>query len=503
MAQNTLPTVQTGRTYTREEALALDASDPLHHLRSEFIIPTKGDLTCATLSRKDHPNTSKDEACIYLCGNSLGLQPNRTADRIAAHLGAWATKGVSGHFKDHEDSKLPAFLHIDDVAAQRMAPLVGASAGEVAIMETLSANLHLMMASFYRPTDAKYKILLEGKAFPSDHYAVESQIRHHGLKPEDAMILIEPADQTAATTATSQILSMIEKHAPDAALIVLPGVQYYTGQYFDIPTITAYAHSHGIAIGWDLAHAVGNVELHLHEWEVDFAVWCSYKYLNCGPGAIAGLFVHEKHGQVNEDETSSGAVEYRPRLSGWWGGDKATRFQMGNKFVPIPGAAGFQVGNPCALAICPLLASLEIFELTSMSAIRAKSIMLTNYLDELLRRTGSEDSPMGKAEMYRIITPAKPAERGAQLSILLRPGLLEAVMMDLEKQGVVVDERKPDVVRVAPAPLYNTFSDVWEFVDIFKRACAKAAKGSATSAQNGEVSSAFAGKSDKGWSQIK
>ncbi|KAI4177905.1 MAG: hypothetical protein LQ348_005736 [Seirophora lacunosa] len=520
MAQVSPPTEQIGRKYTQEEALALDASDPLHHLRSEFIIPTKGDLSRGTLSKKDRSHASEDEPCIYLCGNSLGLQPGRTADRIAAHLEAWATKGVFGHFKDHKDSKLPAFLHTDDVAAQHVAPLVGASASEVAIMETLSANLHLMMASFYRPTEAKYKIILEGKAFPSDHvsiplrerkflylifvkYAVESQIRHHGLKPEDAMILIEPSDQTETTISTSHIFSMIKKHASDTALVLLPGVQYYTGQYFDIPAITACAHSHDIPIGWDLAHAVGNVELYLHDWGVDFAVWCSYKYLNSGPGAIAGLFVHEKHGQVNEDATSSGTVEYRPRLSGWWGGDKATRFQMGNKFVPIPGAAGFQLGNPCALAFCPLLASLEIFELTSMSAVRGKSIMLTTYLEELLGRSDSEDSAKDAASLYRILTPASSAERGAQLSILLRPGLLEAVMVDLEEHGVVVDERKPDVVRVAPAPLYNTFSDVWEFVNIFKRACVKAETGSTPSTRDGEGYSAMAGQSDKGWWQIK
>ncbi|KAI4144400.1 MAG: hypothetical protein L6R39_004208 [Caloplaca ligustica] len=460
-------------TCSRDQAVALDASDTLRHLRSEFIIPTRDDLERKTLSKRE---------------------------RVAAHLEAWATKGVFGHFRGYGDSELPAFMHIDEVAAQRIAPIVGASGSEVAVMETLSANLHLMMASFYRPTKARYKIILEGKAFPSDHYAVESQIRHHDLEPADAMVLIEPTDGTQATISTSQILSTIDEHASTTALVLLPGVQYYTGQYLDIAATTAHAHSHGITIGWDLAHAVGNVELQLHDWEVDFAVWCSYKYLNSGPGAIAGLFVHERHGQLDKAGMDSGKVGYRPRFSGWWGGDKATRFQMGSEFVPIPGAAGFQVGNPCALAICPLLASLEIFEMTSMSAVRQKSITLTKYLEELLQRSDAQDATGGATGLYRIITPANPAERGAQLSMLLKPGLLEGVMADLEAEGVVVDERKPDVIRVAPAPLYNSFSDVWDFVEIFKRACVRAEKGLT---QHREGPAAFAGIDKKGWSQIK
>ncbi|KAI4121239.1 MAG: hypothetical protein LQ338_006479 [Usnochroma carphineum] len=500
MAQESSLHERAGREHSREKAVALDASDPLQQLRSEFIIPTKNDLKRNTLAKKGHSDQNEEAPSIYLCGNSLGLQPRRTPDVVAAHLEAWATKGVLGHFKNHEDSELPAFVHIDEIAAQRTAPIVGASASEVAIMETLTANLHLMMASFYRPTATKYKIILEGKAFPSDHFAVESQTRHHGLDPTDAVVLIEPTDRRRATITTSQIMTVIDEHASATALILLPGVQYYTGQHLDISTITAHAHSHGIIIGWDLAHAVGNVELHLHDWDVDFAVWCSYKYLNGGPGAIAGLFVHGKHGQVDKTGMGGGKVEYRHRLSGWWGGDKATRFQMGNQFVPIPGAAGFQVGNPSALAICPLLASLEVFGLTSMSAIRKKSIELTSYLEELLRRSDSEGATDGTTQLYRIITPANPAERGAQLSILLKPGLLEGVMTDLEDQGVVVDERKPDVIRVAPAPLYNSFRDVWDFVNIFRLACIKVEKGAV---QHGEGSAALGGTDDKGWSQIK
>ncbi|KAL8947119.1 MAG: hypothetical protein Q9222_006564 [Ikaeria aurantiellina] len=486
--------------YSKEDALALDGSDSLQHLRSEFIIPTKGDLKRKTISRSDAPSDSQEEPSIYLCGNSLGLQPRRTSAFVNAHLGAWATKGVFGHFKVLEDSKMPPFVDVDELAAQQMAPIVGAKASEVAIMETLSANLHLMMASFYQPTQERYKIILEGKAFPSDYYAVESQIRHHNFDPGQAMILIEPSDPDQSIVTTAHIMSVIDKHASSTALILLPGVQYYTGQFFDIPTITAHAHAHGIIIGWDLAHAVGNVDLQLHDWDVNFAVWCSYKYLNCGPGAIGGLFVHEKHGQVDRAAMSNGSAGFRARLSGWWGGDKATRFQMGNHFVPIPGAAGFQVGNPCALAIAPLLASLEIFALTSMAELRCKSIRLTNFLEELLDQQSSRIAEGGSGKLYHIVTPSKVPDRGAQLSIRLKPGLLERVMAELEEQGVVVDERKPDVVRVAPAPLYNTFQEVWDFVNIFGRACLKASQGQV---HVGESPTAFAGMGEKGWSQIK
>ncbi|KAL8774509.1 MAG: hypothetical protein Q9209_000882, partial [Squamulea sp. 1 TL-2023] len=271
--------------------------------------------------------------------------------------------------------------------------------------------------------------------------------------------------------------------------------------FFDIRSISAHAHSHGISIGWDLAHAVGNVELQLHDWDVDFAVWCSYKYLNSGPGAIGGLFVHDKHGQVDREAIRNGLEGYRPRLSGWWGGDKALRFQMGSEFVPMPGAAGFQVGNPCALAMCPLLASLEIFSLTSVTALRSKSVRLTAYLEELLhRKTSPVAAADGMDKLYWIITPSDPAQRGAQLSIRLKSGLLEGVMVELEEQGVVVDERKPDVVRVAPAPLYNTFSEVWTFVVIFKAACTKA---NTKQTFNSEGLGHLGGTSDKGWSLIK
>ena len=334
------------------------------------------------------------------------------------------------------------------------------------------------------------------------------------------MVLIEPSDPASSTVTTSHVLKVIHEHAASTALILLPGIQYYTGQYFDIKTITAYAHSKGILIGWDLAHAVGNVDVRLHEWDVDFAAWCNYKYVNSGPGAIAGLFVHEKHGEVDMEAEQKNQDGFRPRLSGWWGGDKATRFMMGNRklkycynslpafvgvtltiqsdFVPIPGAAGYQVGNPSALALTALLASLEVFAKTDMAAIRTKSVSLTGFLEDLLLHPTDEAK---STNPYQIITPSNRDERGAQLSVRLEPGLLDGVMAELEKEGVVVDERKPDVIRVAPAPLYNTYVEVWEFVKIFHKACQKVQAGQAKKV-NGSVM-VEGGKEAKGWNEIK
>lgn len=343
-------------------------------------------------------------------------------------------------------------------------------------------------------------------------YAVESQIRHHNLDPSSALILVSPSSPTSSTISTASILSAIDRHAESLALILLPAIQYYTGQYFDVATITAHAHKHNIPVGWDLAHAVGNVELRLHDWDVDFAAWCNYKYLNSGPGAIAGAFVHGRHGAVVDPRDPA----YRPRLSGWWGADKATRFAMDNVFVPRAGAAGWQLSNPSALDLTAVLASLEIFEQTSMARLRSKSVRLTGYLEVLLlhahRSTTTDD---GATQLdadgqlpYDIITPANPAERGAQLSIRLRPGLLDGVMEELESRGVVVDERRPDVVRVAPAPLYNTFVEVWEFVRIWTEACERVNGGKKNAEEKeGEVMqssvSLEGGREDKGWESVK
>lgn len=324
---STSETVQRDERLDISYAITLDAADPLSQVRSKFHIPTKADLKRPTLVKFDNEKPS-DES-VYLCGNSLGLQPKSAADLIQNFLTQWRTKAVLGHFVGHEDSQLVPFLHIDDDAAKLMAPIVGADPSEVAVMGTLTANLHLLMCSFYRPSKqgtGRYKILLEGKAFPSDHYAIESQIQYHGLDVKDAMIMLEPADPTAPILSTEQILRTIDENANELALILLPGIQFYTGQYFDIKTITQHAQAHGILVGWDCAHAAGNVDLKLHDWNVDFAVWCTYKYLNSGPGAIAGAFVHERHGRVD----MTAPEKYRPRLTGWWGDDKSSRFQMTN-----------------------------------------------------------------------------------------------------------------------------------------------------------------------------
>lgn len=387
---------------------------------------------------------------------------------------------------------------MDDQAARLMAPIVGAQPTEVAVMETLTANLHLMMASFYRPTKERYKIMLEGKAFPSDHYAVESQIIHHGLSPEQSMILIEPETPNVPTLTTARILSVIDEHASSTALILLSGVQYYTGQYFDIETITRHAHSRDIIIGWDLAHAVGNVPLYLHAWDVDFAAWCNYKYMNAGPGAIAALFVNERHGLVDRSAMNDGKVGFRPRLCGWWGGDKAIRFDMANKFVPIPGAQGYQVGNASSLALSAVIASLEVFGLTNLPELRKKSVALTQFLQDLLLH--GVDRSFRDGAPYQIITPLNPDERGAQLSVQLQPGLLPKVMKYLEAAGIVLDERKPDVLRVAPTPLYNSYEDVWEFVRCFKIACGRRTE---EDVPNGGEPVMMKGQQQKAWSQVQ
>lgn len=314
-------------------ALRLDAEDPLGGFRKQFHIPTKADLKRQTIAKPEDEPLSDE--CIYLCGNSLGLQPKSTDAYIQNFLTQWRTKAVTGHFVDHKDSSLAPFLHVDDEAAKLMAPIVGASVKEVAVMGTLTANLHLLMCSFYQPAkkgEGRYKIMLEGKAFPSDHFAVESQIKFHGLDPADAMVLLEPDDPQKPLIDTEKILRTIDTHADQLALILLPGIQFYTGQYFDIQRITKHAHSRGILIGWDCAHAAGNIDLQLHDWDVDFACWCSYKYLNCGPGAMAAIFVHERHGRVD----MASDPQYRPRLSGWWGDDKSSRFQMTNSKLFSP-----------------------------------------------------------------------------------------------------------------------------------------------------------------------
>jgi kynureninase len=391
-----------------------------------------------------------------------------------------------------------------------MSKIVGAEPSEVAVMQTLTANLHFLLASFYRPTKERYKIIIEGKAFPSDHYAVHSAIHHHNLHPSKALVIIEPSDPEKHYYSTAQVMRTIKAHASSTALLLLPGIHFYSGQYFDIPVITSFAHSLGITVGWDLAHAAGNVPLKLHDWSIDFAVWCTYKYLNAGPGAIAGMFVHSKHSRVSppleegskewREAEKRGDMDaqlgYRRRLSGWWGSDKGSRFRMENRFVPIPGAAGWQVSNPSVLDTTSVIASLEVFNQVGMERLRERSVRLTEYLEWLLLNWDMHD--LGERP-YILLTPSNREERGAQISVKLEEGLLEDVMESLEEDGVVVDERRPDVVRVAPAPLYNSFEDCWRFMYFFHKALVKA-KGKKGSEKGGMMVEGLEGP--KGWNEI-
>ncbi|KAF5620522.1 kynureninase 1 [Fusarium sp. NRRL 52700] len=423
----------------RCHAIELDSNDALRHTRDEFNIPSKADVARKTLPTGD--STDADDRAIYL-----------------QYLTTWRTQGVQGHFKPLSDSPLPIWLDADARAAEMIAPIVGGKVSEVAVMQTLTANLHLLMAAFYKPdVKGRHKIILESKAFPSDHYAVETQIRHHGLRPEDSMITIEPPNNEDILS-NEYVESVIEKHDSTTAVLLLPGIQYYSGQLLDIPHLTSFARERGIFVIWDLAHAVGNVPLSLHSWNVDAAAWCTYKYLNGGPGCIGGLFVHERHTQVGDDGS------HNVRLAGWWGNDKGNRFAMRPGFVPVPGAAGFQLSNPSVLDITSLCASLEVFDLAGgMAPLREKSTRLTAYLVSELQKL-----PQDMSTYWKIITPSEQERRGAQVSILL------ADMAGLERRSVLVDERRPNVIRVAPAPLYNTFLDCWGFVGAFRGALEEA-----------------------------
>lgn len=430
--------------------------------RKDFVVPTRAQLKRKTLAddeKTGKPAASADDESIYFCGNSLGLQPKAIREYMDAYLKTWGSIGVGGHFTPIQDSPLSPYQDMAASCAQKMANIVGASPAEIVAMNTLTINLHMMMAAFYKPSGTKNKIMCEWRPFPSDWYAIESQIEWHGLDPRDAMLTVEPDEGYLMTT--QHILDLISKHADELALILLPGIQYWSGQLLDIPTITAHAHKHGITIGWDLAHAAGNVELQLHDWDVDFACWCTYKYINAGAGAIAGAFVHEKHGN-NGPNTG---------LKGWYGHDKSSRFLMDNKFVPTPGAQGFQCSNPSAVDLTCLAGALSVFEKTSMADLRSRSVLLTGYAEHLLndisaRFTGDK----GGEPPFKIITPADPRFRGTQLSVLLQEELMEEVSKALEENGVICDKRKPGIIRVAPVPLYNTFGDICRFMQVFERA---------------------------------
>jgi len=415
-------TFQTGEEF----AAAMDARDPLAHFRAHFCIP----------------KTKSGDDGIYLCGHSLGLQPKSVSSCLDEQLQNWAELAVEGHFH----GKTP-WIRFHRLLASQTAALVGAEPAEVVVMNSLTVNLHLMMASFYRPTKQRHKILVESGAFPSDQYAVKSQIRFHGFEP--ALSLLELAPRAGESSVRDEdVETLIDREGDSIALILLGGVNYATGQVFGMEGITKAGRRKGCVVGFDLAHAAGNVPLRLHDWGPDFAAWCNYKYLNGGPGCVAGCFVHQRHARAWD----------LPRLAGWWGHDEETRFQMGPDFHPMAGAEGWQLSNPPILALAALRASMEIFSEAGLERLRSKSLSLTGYMEFLLDQHSSPK--------YSIITPREPERRGAQLSIRLL-GAGRELCDQLAAQGVTGDWREPDIFRVAPVPLYNSHQDVYRFVQRF------------------------------------
>jgi kynureninase len=416
----------------RAQAAALDAADPLAGFEQEF----------------HHPHDSQGRKLLYFGGHSLGLQPKSVAAMIEQELADWRRLGVLGH----HDAVRP-WIPYHERAAPALAELAGAMEGEVVAMNSLTVNLHLMMVSFFRPDATRNTVLIESSAFPSDRYAVVSQLEFHGLNASQNLIEIGPR-HGERTLRTEDMIERIEREGARLSLVLLPGVQYLTGQLLDMPALIAAARRVGANVGVDLAHAIGNTPLQLHDWNPDFAVWCSYKYLNAGPGAVGGCFVHERH-----------ARNFKlPRFAGWWGHNKAERFLYDPQFDPVAGAQGWQISNPPIMSTAPLLASLEIFQRAGMRALRAKSIALTGFMQKLIE----EHLP----KLVEIITPKPPEQRGCQLSLRIARPAAEAKRCQeaLTAAGVIGDWREPDVLRLAPIPLYNSFADVLAAVDILARA---------------------------------
>ena len=408
---------------SRELALELDNKDPLLSYNDKFHFPVQ-------------ENGNKH---IYLCGNSLGLQAKITESFVKQELDDWKELGVEGHF--HAQNP---WLPYHEFLSESYSKIVGSKKSEVIAMNTLSVNLHLMMVSFYRPNETKNKIIIEGDAFPSDIYAVESHMKHHGIDPSESLIKLRPREGEVIIR-LEDIINVIEQNSESVSLIMLGGVNYYTGQLFDMKKITQVAHNHGILVGFDLAHAVGNVLLLLHDWNVDFAVWCSYKYLNSGPGSVAGAFIHERHHNKNLE-----------RFAGWWGHDKESRFKMPDQFQPIQTAEGWQLSNPSILSLAAVRASLSLFDEVGMSQLITKSKNLTSYLVFLLNQIPTD--------RINIITPE---QRGCQISISVKNGNKD-LFNEITKRGVIADWREPDVIRVAPVPLYNSYLDVYNFYQVLK-----------------------------------
>ena len=414
---------------TLEFAQQLDAQDKLSKYQEEFIFPKVN-----------------DKKVIYFTGNSLGLQPKRTKKYIDEVMNDWANLAVEGHFYAEKP-----WWDYHERFANPLSKLVGALPAEVTVMNTLTVNLHLLMVSFYRPTKSRYKIICEEKAFPSDQYMFQSQVHFHGYKTEDAIVEIKRRNGEH-NIRLEDVLAKIEEVGEELALVLIGGVNYYTGQVFDMKTITAAGHKAGAYVGWDLAHAAGNVKLELHDWNVDFAAWCSYKYMNSGPGNASGCFVHEKH---HHDAAL-------PRFAGWWGHNKERRFKMEPTFDPVHGADGWQISNLPVLSLAPYLASVEMFDEIGMEALIEKRNLITSYLEFILQEIDKEvDST------FEIITPSNPAERASQLSVLLH-GEGRSLFDYLMENGVITDWREPNVIRLAPVPLYTSFADMYEFGQILK-----------------------------------
>ncbi|HEV7347499.1 kynureninase [Telluribacter sp.] len=423
---------------TLQYAQQQDQTDPLRHFRSRFLIPQHTDKPLVGLPLVDQPLT-------YLCGNSLGLQPVAVREALNRELEVWQNHGVEGWFEGEQP-----WLYYHRYCKEPLARIVGALPAEVCPMNNLTVNLHLMLTSFYRPTAERSKIVTIGGDFPSDQYALETHIRCRRYEPDEVLVEVKPRTGEY-TLRTEDILRTIDTHANELALVVMSGLHYYTGQVLDMQAITHHAHQFGIPVGFDLAHAVGNVPLHLHDWQVDFAVWCSYKYLNSGPGGVSGIFVHEQHHQ-----------EELPRLAGWWGYQEDRRFEMTKGFVPMAGADGWQLSTPTILALAVHRVSLALFEEAGMAPLRAKSEQLTGYLEFILRGINQKyGNPIA------IMTPANISERGCQLSLLVeRRG--KELFDRLVAEGIIGDWREPNCIRLAPTPLYNTFEEVWRVGEVLE-----------------------------------
>jgi kynureninase len=416
---------------TKAFAQQLDEQDPLKKYRSKFLLP----------------NFHKEKV-IYFTGNSLGLQPASTASYLQQELDDWAKWGVEGHFH----AERPWFAYHEFLTA-KSARIVGALPSEVVVTHSLTTNLHLLMVSFYQPKGKRTKIICEAKAFPSDQYALESQVRFHGLNPAETIIEIAPREGEHLIR-EEDILMAIAETGDELALVMFGGVNYYTGQLFNMKRITEAGHAVGAFVGFDLAHAAGNVDLHLHDWGVDFAAWCSYKYLNSGPGNVSGMFVHQRH-EFNPE---------LPRFAGWWGYDKETRFLMKPGFVPMKGAEGWQLSNAPVFGMAAHLASLDIFDEVGMPALRKKSELLTGYLEFIINDITARH---GEKVSFEIITPKEKVKRGCQLSMLVH-GQGKSLFEYISDKGVVADWREPNVIRMAPVPLYNSFEDIYRFGQILE-----------------------------------